>query len=134
MILSLALISLNLHGESASKVQRQLASINLESSKVTSALSQKGFIGNSQSLVNGLTKTTSYKCADKIQISELKEIQLEQENKKNPSTFKFNAVRMCFDQAGPGVVEVRYDGKIRDIAGKLETSDVQIKLIQDSND
>ena len=41
---------------------------------------------------------------------------------------------MCFDQDGPGVVEVRYDGVLRSVASDLQVSEIKIKLIQDDND
>ena len=133
IILTFASIGLNLLAKPGEKVERKLASINVNSSSVTSALSRNGFINNSQTMVNDLTKTTSYKCADSIQSSELKDIDVVA-SKSEAKSFKFNAIRMCFDQAGPGVVEVRYDGILRSIAGELQVSEVKIKLVQDSND
>jgi hypothetical protein len=133
IILTFAIIGLNLLAKPGDKIERKLASINMTSATVTSALNKNGLVKNSQTMVNDLTKTTSYKCADSIQSSELKDIDVVV-TKKDSKSFKFNAVRMCFDQSGPGVVEVRYDGILRDVAGSLEVSEVKIKLVQDSND
>lgn len=133
IILIFASIGLNLLAKPSEKIERKLASINMNSSAVTSALSKHGFVSNSQSMVNDLTKTTSYKCADTIQSSELKDIEAV-DSKKETKSFKFNAVRMCFDSEGPGVVEVRYDGVLRSVAGDLTATEVKIKLVQDSND
>ncbi|MBC7458675.1 MAG: hypothetical protein H7235_10370 [Bdellovibrionaceae bacterium] len=133
MILTFVIVGLNLLAKPGEKIERKLASIKMNSESVTSALSRNGLVNNSQTMVNELTKTTSYKCADTIQSSELKDIDVV--NSKNISkSFKFKAVRMCFDQLGPGVVEVRYDGLIRNVAGDLEVSEVKIKLVQNSND
>jgi len=133
IILTFAIIGLNLLAKPGQKIERKLASINMTSSSVTTALSKNGVVVQSQNMVNELTKSTSYKCADSIQTSELKDIEAVV-SKKETQSFKFNAVRMCFDQSGPGVVEVRYDGVLRSVAGQLEASDVKIKLIQDSNE
>lgn len=128
-----ALIGLNIFAKSPEKIERKLANINMDSSLVISALSKNGVVNNSQKMVNELTKVTSYKCADTIQNSELKDINLIHE-KKDAKLFKFNAIRMCFDQEGPGVVEVHYDGVLRHIAGDLQATEVKIKLIQDAQD
>lgn len=133
IILLFASIGLNLLAKPSEKIERKLASINMSSSSVTTALSKNGFVNNSQSMVNDLTKTTTYKCSDTVQSSELKDIEAVIA-KKETHSFKFNAVRMCFDQAGPGVVEVRYDGVLRSVAGDLQVTEIKIKLYQDSND
>lgn len=133
IILILASTGLSLLAQPREKIERKLASINIDSSKVASALSKNGFIRNSQSMVNDLTQTATYKCAEQIQNSELKDIEAVVSKSEN-KTYKFNAVRLCFDQSGPGVVEVRYDGIMRSVAGELQVSEVKIKLVQDSND
>lgn len=133
IILLFAIIGFNLLAKPNEKIERKLASINVSSAEITSALSKIAFIKNSQSMVHDLTKTTSYKCAENIQSSELKDIEIVISKKDTPS-FKFNAVRMCFDQAGPGVIEVHYDGVLRGVAGDLTATEVKIKLVQDSND
>lgn len=110
-----------------SKLKRATASVSNTDTEIfnstISALSKSSLLKNSTALANQFAKSKSFECSELVENTELKNIEPVADK-----GYRFNGIRLCFDQSGPGVVEIQYEGLIKN----SEIKEFTFKLVQDS--
>lgn len=102
------------------KNNRKISSAESEVFNATlTALNRSTLLKNSNAMVNNHMNSSTFECSDFVENTELKGIE-----PAGNKSYRFTGVRMCFDQAGPGVVEIQYDGLLKN----SQIQEIKIKL------